>query len=222
VYGPAEVNQCTFHHLDTPPEDDAPIPIGSAWPVADLLLIDDEGTVIDDRTPGHLLVSSDTMMDRYWRRDDLTAASIATMPDPSDTDGAQRRWYRTGDRVERRANGDFVFLGRSDHQVKVRGHRIELEAVESAVVDHGAVADCAVLVERGVDGAADRLVAVVSPVVDDTVATEILRHARTRLPRAAVPSDVVGLSAIPRSGNGKIDRPAVAAAAAAAADHDFP
>lgn len=218
VYGPAEVNQCTFHHLDTPPEDDSPIPIGSAWPIADLLLVDEERTVIDDGSPGHLLVSSDTMMDRYWRRDDLTAASIVTMPDPRATDGAPQRWYRTGDRVERRANGEFVFLGRYDHQVKVRGHRIELEAVESAIVEHEAVSDCAVLVERGVDGVADRLVAAVSPVGDDAAGTEILQHARRRLPRYAVPSEVIGLSSIPRSGNGKIDRSAVAAAVAAHRD----
>jgi amino acid adenylation domain-containing protein len=216
VYGPAEVNQCTFHHVDAPPTTDARIPIGAAWAAADLLLVDDEGEVIDDHTPGHLLVSSDTMMDRYWRRDDLTTASIVTMSDPRLTgETAPQRWYRTGDKVERRADGEFVFLGRFDHQVKVRGHRIELEAVEAVIVEHDAVADCAVMVERGVDGAEDRLIAAVSPVAEDDTVADIVRHLRARLPRYAVPAEVVGVSVIPRTGNGKVDRPAVVAALAA-------
>ena len=141
VYGPAEVNQCTFHHLDEPPDGDEPIPIGSAWPAADLLLVDEDGAIIDDDEPGHLIVSTSTMMDRYWRRGDLTAASIVSLPDPHDS----RRWYRTGDKVERRPDGAFVFLGRFDHQVKIRGHRIELEAIEAVVLDHGTVSDCAAM-----------------------------------------------------------------------------
>jgi amino acid adenylation domain-containing protein len=216
VYGPAEVNQCTFHHLDTPPATEAPIPIGAAWPVADLLLVDEEGAVIDDQTPGHLLVSTDTMMDRYWRRDDLTAASIVTMRDPRLTDeAAPRRWYRTGDRVERRSDGEFVFLGRFDHQVKVRGHRIELEAVEAVVIEHGAVDDCAVMVERGVDGANDQLVAAVSPAANEATLADVKLHVRARLPRYAVPTEIIGLAVIPRTGNGKVDRPAVGEALAA-------
>lgn len=212
VYGPAEVNQCTFHHLEEPPTTDAPIPIGPAWEAADLLLVDDDGAVIEDQTPGHLLVSSATMMARYWRREDLTAASIVTMPDPRLSDGSTpQRWYRTGDKVERRADGEFVFLGRFDHQVKVRGHRIELEAVEAVIVEHDAVTDCAVMVKRGVDGADDRLIAAVSPVGDDEAVAEIVQHMRARLQRYAVPAEVVGLTSIPRTRNGKVDRPAVAA-----------
>lgn len=212
VYGPAEVNQCTFHHLDEPPTTDEPIPIGSAWAAADLLLVDENDAVIEDQTPGHLLVSTTTMMSRYWRREDLTEASIVTMPDPRHPEGSMpMRWYRTGDKVERRADGQFVFLGRFDHQVKVRGHRIELEAVEAVIVQHDAVTDCAVMVERDADGADDRLVAVVCPRVDDAAMASIRQHLRARLPRYAVPATVVGLTSMPRTSNGKIDRPAVAA-----------
>ena len=212
VYGPAEVNQCTFHHLDEPPLTDAPIPIGPAWAAADLLLVDETGAVIEDQTPGHLLVSTATMMARYWRREDLTETSIVTMPDPRLPEGsAPKRWYRTGDMVERRADGEFVFLGRFDHQVKVRGHRIELEAVEAVIVEHDDVSDCAVMVERGLDGADDRLVAAVAPEVDDDTVADIVQHMRARLQRYAVPAEVVALASIPRTGNGKIDRPTVAA-----------
>ena len=239
VYGPAEVNQCTFHHVADPPEGDDPVPIGRAMPAADLALVDDTGAPVDDDTPGHLLVSADTMMDRYWRRDDLTSAAIVTMPDPeahldSDTDldsgdcadpdhaagvegvggATSRRWYRTGDRVVRRADGEFVFLGRFDHQVKVRGHRIELEAIEAAAVEHAQVTDCAAMVERGVDGGDDRLVAAIAPHADDATIAEVVGHLRARLPGYAVPADIVGLAVIPRTGNGKIDRPAAADAVA--------
>ncbi len=209
VYGPAEVNQCTFHHIDEPPLTDEPIPIGAAWTAAELLLVDETDLPTDDE--GHLLVSSPTMMDRYWGRDDLTGAAIVTLPG---ADATNRRWYRTGDKVQRLVDGTFVFLGRFDHQVKVRGHRIELEAVESVVVEHPAVTDCAVMVERGTDGSDDQLVAAISPSVDDASIKQILKHLRARLPRYAVPASVISLPAIARTGNGKIDRPAVAAAAA--------
>lgn len=212
VYGPAEVNQCTFHHLDTPPDSDAPIPIGAAWPAAHLLLVDADGDVIDGDAPGQLLVSSSTMMNRYWRRDDLTDAAIVSMADPRSADRANRRWYRTGDRAERRAGGEYVFLGRFDHQVKVRGHRIELEAIEAVLVEHPAVVDGAVMVERGLDGGDDRLVAAITPVLDDATTADMSAHLRSRLPRYAVPADVVGLDTIPRTGNGKVDRRAVDAA----------
>lgn len=210
VYGPAEVNQCTFHHLDEPPTTDDPIPVGVAWEAADLLLVDENDAVIESAAAGHLLVSTPTMMDRYWGRDELTETSITTIPG----DASARRWYRTGDKVERRPGGEFVFLGRFDHQVKVRGHRIELEAVESVIVEHPGVSDCAVLVVRGTDGADDQLVAAVSPEVDRATAKAILRHLRDRVPRYAVPAEVIGLDTIARTGNGKIDRPAVAAAVA--------
>jgi amino acid adenylation domain-containing protein len=214
VYGPAEVNQCTFHHLDQPSDgDDQPIdpdpapadsvvPIGRPWADTEVLLVDAADQVIDGVGDGELLVSSDTMMEGYWRRPELTAASIGTR-----SDTGTRRWYRTGDLVRRRDDGTLVFLGRTDHQAKVRGYRIELEAIESVVAESPEVAACAVLVERGRD---DRLVALVAPALDDEARASLLGLLRRRLPSYAVPAEILGVESLPRSGVGKVDRAAAA------------
>ncbi len=203
VYGPAEVNQCTFHHVDGPADSSAEVPIGRPWADTDVLLVDDDDRALDGAAEGELLVSSDTMMDGYWRRPELTAASISTR---SET-GPSRRWYRTGDLVRRHGDGTLVFLGRVDHQVKLRGHRIELEAIESVVNEVPGVAACAALVERGVE---DRLVALVSPASAAEDRVSILGLLRRRLPRYSVPADIVGVDTLPRSGIGKVDRAAAA------------
>jgi amino acid adenylation domain-containing protein len=199
VYGPAEVNQCTFFHLDAPPEQDL-IPIGRAWDGVELRLVDPDGAEIVEPTDGavgELWVSGDTMMASYWNRPELTDAAIV-----ADADG--RRWYRTGDLVARSHVGDLTFLGRVDHQVKVRGHRIELEAIELAVTELSGVEACAVVVDD------DRLVAVVEPELDGGAAKAVLASLRDRLPRYAVPSAVIGVSRMPRTGTGKVDRRAAA------------
>ena len=202
IYGPAEVNQCTVYNLDTPPTDDAPIPIGRAWSGAALRLVDETGRPVAPGEPGELLVSSDTMMRGYWNRPDLDAQAIA------EEDG--RRWYRTGDLITERSDGNLVFVGRVDNQVKVRGHRVEVEAVEAALLDIDGIDAAAVLVDRPANGD-DHLVAVVSPeaaTVDGRDA-DLIRQLAATLPRYAVPSRVVGLDDLPRTGTGKVDRRSV-------------
>jgi acyl-CoA synthetase (AMP-forming)/AMP-acid ligase II len=211
VYGPAEVNQCTFHHLEAAMHvtiddagTDSTVPIGRPWADTEVLLVDADDRVLEGATEGELLVSTDTMMDSYWGRPDLTSAAIGVRPET----GSDGRWYRTGDLVRRLADGTLVFLGRSDHQVKVRGHRIELEAVESVVTEVPGVDACAVLVERGDD---DRLIAMVTPEPDDDVRAAMLALLQRRLPRYSVPAEIVGVASLPRTGVGKVDRTAAAA-----------
>ena len=225
VYGPAEVNQCTFHHLEPhrlepdrlephrlEPSGEATdalegvVPIGRPWADTEVMLVDADDREVVGPGDGELLVSTDTMMVGYWNRPDLTAAAVCLRPgSPPD-----RRWYRTGDRVRRRGDGLLVFLGRTDHQVKIRGHRIELEAIESTLSEAPAVVACAVVVERASPDRAgqDRLVALVAPAPDRRAIAMMIDLLRRRLPRYAVPQEIVGVAAIPRSGTGKIDRSA--------------
>lgn len=120
-----------------------------------------------------------------------------------------RRWYRTGDLARYWPDGTLEFLGRRDHQVKVRGVRIELGEVEAALAEHPAV-------RRGVAGVAgSQLVAAVA----GAVAPEDVREfARTMLPPHMIPARVVVLDELPLTANGKVDRRAVATHWAAEAD----
>jgi amino acid adenylation domain-containing protein len=208
VYGPAEVNQCTNFDLDEPPVGDDPVPIGRAWPAARLRVVDTEaplgsGSDVTPGEPGVLLVASETMMAGYWRRDDLTAASIVR-------DGEGTRWYVTGDLVVENAAGDLVFLGRVDNQVKLRGHRVELEAIDAVLGDVDGVEAATVVVVRPAD-ADDALIALVVVTGDaDAVVERARGELRRRLPRYAVPADVRVVDELPRTSSGKVDRGASA------------
>ena len=225
VYGPAEVNQCMLFNLSGPPDGDEPVPIGRAWSGAELRLAPPDD--LDDRSgppsgkpvgevsrgePGVLLVRSDTMMSGYWNRPDLTAGSMIV--DPS-SDGGSPPWYITGDLVTERTDGNLVFLGRRDNQIKLRGHRIELEALDAVLRDLEGVAEATVVVERS-DTSEDRLVGIVvldptaidpDAAVLDAVATQM----RRQVPRYAVPDDLISVPSLPRTSSGKVDRGASSA-----------
>jgi amino acid adenylation domain-containing protein len=199
VYGPAEVNQCTFHHLDAPPSDDSPVPIGRPWPGVDVRIVVDGDVDAAADEIGELWVDAPTAMRGYWNRADLTDAAFVAEPG--------HRWYRTGDLV-RRVDDELVFVGRLDHQVKLRGQRIELEAVDAVLLAHPSVEAAVCFVDRSEDD--DRLVALVSPGLPTDVLDDIRRHAAGHLPRYAVPTVIEAVATLPRTSTGKADRPAAA------------
>lgn len=217
VYGPAEVNACTIHHLDGPPDGAEPIPIGR--PVADtaIRLVDpDTGADLGPGSEaalgpaplGEIWVSAPTMMAGYWERPDLDNAAIVTA-----ADGV--RWYRTGDLGYRLPTGALVFTGRVDHQVKVRGHRIELEAIEAVLEDADGVTSAVAAVGRHPDGA-DVVVAAAMVAPGAVLDPDALRaHATRHLPAYAVPVSFEALHSLPTTGSGKLDRRALRAQLAA-------
>ncbi len=119
------------------------------------------------------------------------------------------RMYRTGDVVQRLASGDLEYIGRNDHQVKVRGHRIELGEIESRLAEHPAVAEsCAAVRTRGEGDA--YLVAYYTLRSGHSVTTTDLRKVlRASLPEYMLPQAFVELREMPRTLNGKVDRKAL-------------
>ena len=215
-YGPAEVNQCTAYHLPAGPWNaDEAVPIGRVWDGAQGLVLDDEDREVSAGEPGELVIRAPTMMSAYWRRPDLNAKAFFFRPR---VDGLDETFYRTGDLVSERADGELMFLGRRDRQVKVRGYRVELDEVESVVGAEPGVAETAVICVRGRrDGADDsedgavELIAVVLPRDGaECDAGSLQRAARARLPGYAVPARFEIVTELPRTGTGKIDRRALA------------
>ncbi len=156
--------------------------------------------------PGELWLGGDGLARGYLGRPRLTAERF--LPNPfGSTPGS--RLYRTGDRVRLLEGGELEFLGRLDHQVKVRGFRVELEEVESALARHADVRSSAVIAREGPDGE-QQLVAYVAS-ERNLSASELRAFLRERLPEPMVPSAFVFLASLPLTPNGKVDRRALPA-----------
>lgn len=204
VYGPAEAPSCTCYDLPGPPtDDDAAIPIGTVSENSEDRILDEDDQDCPVGEAGELCIRSSTLTRGYWNRPDLNARvflledSLGPFPEV---------YFRTGDLVMRDAAGLLHFLGRKDRMVKVRGHRIELDGVEAALVSHPAVEEAAAVVVPD-DRGSRRLLAAATLLEQSTLEPdELLRHARTRLPPYAVPEELRVVFDLPRTGSGKIDR----------------
>ncbi|MFY9826574.1 MAG: amino acid adenylation domain-containing protein, partial [Thermoanaerobaculia bacterium] len=145
----------------------------------------------------------------YFRRPELTAERF--VPDPLSGE-AGARLYRTGDLARLRPDGLLDYLGRADHQVKLRGNRIELGEIEASLRRHPAISEAVVLLRE--DRAGDpRLTAYLglAPEMAAPTAAELRQDLAERLPDYMIPASFVFLPALPVNANGKVDRKALAA-----------
>ncbi|MER5769825.1 amino acid adenylation domain-containing protein [Streptomyces sp. NPDC001985] len=156
-YGPTEATiYSVVHELDRDRDPGAAVPIGRPVANAVLRVCAPDGGELPIGAEGELWIGGDGVAEGYLGRPELTAERFVTAAD----DGL--RHYRTGDRVRRRADGELDFLGRVDRQVKIRGHRVEPDEVESVLSTHPGVATAAVVaVDRA--GGQTELVAYVAP-----------------------------------------------------------
>ncbi|WP_460696503.1 non-ribosomal peptide synthetase [Nocardia thraciensis] len=176
------------------------VPYGIPLPHARCRVVDGHGRDRPDWVPGELWVTGHGLAHGYRGDPERTAERFV------DRDGA--RWYRTGDLVRYRPGGTIEFLGRTDHQVKIRGHRIELGEIEAVLADHPQVtAAAAAVVEH-----ATRQLGAVVVVADDAVEDEALTAwLGDRLPGYMVPRRFIRAAELPITRNGKVDRAAVRA-----------
>ena len=195
VYGPAEVNQCTFHHFAAPWEEaDGQPPIGGPCPNVDLAVLDEEGRTLGPGGVGELIARTPTMMRGYWERPDLNALVFLDRPGAG---GVADRWLRTGDLTEIRADGLLRFVGRADRQIKTRGYRVELDEVEAAITSHEAVAEAAAFpVDEG-DGLTLIGAAATLKPASDAAPETLLRHIAALLPQYARPWSLSVVDAFP-------------------------
>lgn len=187
LYGPTEATVCSSMGLIDPATWHEPL-LGQPLAGVNYTIVDDE-----------LLIGGVGLARGYHRRPELTAAKFIMH--------AGQRWYRTGDRVRPRDDGEYVFLGRLDRQLKWRGQLIEPEEIESWLREHPAIRETTVVV-RPVQ-MHEELVAFV--VLRLNVAMDWRSYLRERVPSWMVPNRVVVCSALPRTANGKVDYPALVA-----------
>ncbi|EEX12200.1 enterobactin synthetase component F [Citreicella sp. SE45] len=204
LYGPTEAAVDVTAHEALPGQPGAFVPIGRPVWNTRTHLHDAQGRPVPDGVPGRLFLGGRQIARGYFGQPELTAERF--LPDPCDPGG---RLYDTGDLAVSDGDGVLTFVGRVDHQVKIRGVRIEPAEIDRALDDSGLVRQTAVIVTEGPDGGA-RLLAYVVPRPGETAAS-IRAALAARLPQAMVPSQVVPLDALPLTPSGKLDRKALPA-----------
>ncbi|HKT49921.1 MAG TPA: amino acid adenylation domain-containing protein [Candidatus Angelobacter sp.] len=211
-YGPTENTTFTAcYRVQDPAAVPAPLPIGKPLNQTQVYVLDPQMQLVPVGAIGELYTGGSGLARGYVGQPQLTAEKF--VPNPfSSIPGT--RLYRTGDLVRYRTDGNLDFLGRADHQVKVRGHRIELGGIEAVLRQQEGVQDCVVTV-RG-DGSDKRLIAYVVPDFGQDVATanrpgrESWQTAlKRKLPEFMVPVAWIELESLPLTPNGKIDRKAL-------------
>jgi amino acid adenylation domain-containing protein len=178
--------------------------IGLPIPDLQIYVLDRRFEPVPLLVPGEIHVGGAGVARGYLHRPELTAERFVANPF-SPEPGA--RLYRSGDLARRRPDGELEYLGRIDHQVKLRGIRIELGEIESALLRHPAVREAAVAIREDGPSGQKRLVAYVVPHAGATFSLDALRQfIGEQLPEAMLPSAWVRLDALPLSSNGKMDR----------------
>ena len=202
MYGPAEVNGCTHYTVEPLSQSDESIPIGPVNDISDALVVDAAGEEVASGESGELLIRGPTMMQGYWGRPDLNRRAFYRR---QVVDGYEEIYYRTGDLVVQDLNGSFRFLGRKDRQIKVRGYRVELDEVESALASNDDVEESAAFAVPQKDGSQQIQVAVTLKKGKQHEDSDLLAYLKLRLPWYALPSELRVHEVFPRTTTGKID-----------------
>jgi len=201
AYGPAESSVCaTIARCDGGPV----APIGRPLDRVQTYVLDARLDPVPAGVTGDLYIGGDGLARGYAGRPALTAASF--IPDPF---ANGRRLYKTGDRVRFLPSGQLDFRGRTDHQVKVRGIRIELQEIESVLSEHPQVISCAV-VARDYDRGR-RLEAFITCVEPPSL-EDLRAFLARRLPDFMLPATLTVLPSLPLTASGKVDRVRLAVA----------
>lgn len=198
-YGPTECSvTVTREHIaaGTRVTIGTPVPNVQAW------IVDDDLQPVGDGAQGELVLGGIALARGYWNQPDLTAQRFPHHP-------ALGRIYRTGDIAQREPDGTLIYHGRGDAQVKLRGYRVELGAIESALIACDGVREAVCAVQNG-DGR-QTLVAFIVPeaMVPVPDAAALQGALRATLPEYMIPARIGMLDALPTSLSGKLDRNAL-------------
>jgi len=203
VYGPAEVNQCTYYNFNSLAQVNSQLPIGKVWNHTEFKILDKKDNEVNSGNKGALVIKSITMMKGYWDNIKLTQKSVYKELDAA---GMEQIYYRTGDIVFENENNDLVFVGRNDRQRKIRGFRIDLDEIESVLLKHPSVKEASVLIIES-ENNLKALYAVILLLPEATISTnELASFCKTHLPVYSVPEHIEIFANLPRTSSGKVNR----------------
>jgi len=204
MYGPTETTIWSTMEQLTPEARE--VSIGRPIANTSVFVLDAHQQPVPVGVPGELYIGGNGVVPGYLDRAELTAERFVHLPVSDNSPSVNQRVYRTGDLVKYLPDGRLQFLGRVDHQVKIRGHRIELGEIEAGLCQHPTVQEAIVsAIEDPIEGST--LVAyIVRREGSIPQPMELRRFLESQLPSYMVPGSFVFLDAFPRTPNGKIER----------------
>lgn len=200
LYGSTEAFPRTYYLI----EKISPIiPIGKAFANIELFVINEKNQIINPGESGELCVRGSSLMKGYWKMPEKTNEVL--VPYVLNPDIGEEIVFRTGDIVKQDANGNYIFVGRRDHQIKSRGYRIELGEIESTLYSHVDIEE-AVVIAIPDEEIGNRLKAIVATRNGNTLKKSDLEYfCAERLPKYMIP-EIELRSELPKTPTGKIDR----------------
>jgi amino acid adenylation domain-containing protein len=207
MYGPTETTVWSATHRVA--ETGNVIPIGRPIANTAIYILDKNRQPVPAGVPGEIFIGGEGVARGYLNQPELTAERFIPNPFGDKSETGAPRLYRTGDLGRFRADGTIEFLGRRDHQVKIRGHRIEPGEIESTLARHPAVREAVVMARE--DSRGDRRLVAYAVLKAEIAADELRRFLTDKLPEAMMPSAFVFLEKLPLTPNGKVNRKALPA-----------
>jgi amino acid adenylation domain-containing protein len=209
LYGPTELTiACTVHRWDPKTSPGLCVngmaPIGTPYPGLTAVLVDEDLRVVPEGDPGELCICGAQTSPGYWKDAAKTAERFVKIPASGRPDDL---FYRTGDLTRCLPNGEYACLGRTDHQIKVRGFRVELGEIEGVLQKGAGVVQAVAIGWPVQEGTAQGIVAFVSGSGID--AAELQKACKASLSDYMVPSRLILMDDLPLNANGKVDRGAL-------------
>ena len=208
MYGITETTVHVTAHCLTDPDFDqrrGQSIIGTPLAETEVWVVNESGAILPIGAVGEIWVGGTGLAQGYLNRPELTAERFVTHPLRPD-----ERAYRSGDLGRWLSDGTLEYLGRNDHQVQVRGYRVETGEIEARLLEHTAVKTAVVIPERETDGT-DKLVAFMAG-TNPVSRADMGAHLEQMLPSYMVPSLMHWVAELPLTSNGKVDRAALLAA----------
>lgn len=200
LYGPTETNVCTFLRIPSPLPEDSSLPqqIGGVCSGDMARVVDDSGRDLPAGEEGELWIAGGSVHLGYWNLPERNAQVFVT-------DEAGRRWYKTGDLVVDRGDGNLLFIGRRDRMVKRRGFRVELGEIESVLYTHANIAEAAVIAKPDAENGVQLLAFLQWQGEEKPSVLQLKRFSSENLLGYMVPDRFITLDQLPKTSTDKID-----------------